>query len=121
MSWTALVTGLWHFTAALIGGFIGGIVTAYSFGRWRGEVEQRMRSLVEWRQQVEERLDRGDHQLVNIPVVESKIEEIFRSHEMIREDLRAGFSEVERQLERVQETFVTRGECNRQHRRAAGK
>ena len=118
MSWTTVATCLWNFTCALMGGFIGGVVTAYSIGHWRGEIEQRVQSLLEWRQQVEERLARGDHQLVNIPVVESKIEEIFRTNELIREDLRTGFAEVERQLDRIHETFVPRVECERQHRAA---
>ena len=119
MPWTTLASTLWNLTCALVGGFIGGIVTAYAIGRWRGEIEQRLHSLSEWRRTVEERLERGDHQLVNIPVVESKIQEIFRTNELIRDDLRAGFAQVERQLERTYETFVTRDECNRQHRRTA--
>ena len=117
MPWTTFVTGLWNFLCALIGGFIGGIVTAYAIGRWRGEIEQRVHSLLEWRQQVEDRLDRGDHQLVSIPVVESKIEEIFRTNELIRSDLRTWFADMERQIEKAYEVFVSRGECDRQHRR----
>ena len=119
MSWTTIAAGLWNFASALIGGFVGGIVTAYAIGRWRGEIEQRLRSLLEWRQQVEDRLDRGDHQLVNIPVVEAKIEELSRSTQLVRDDVRGGFAQVARQIEHAQETFVSRGECNRQHRRTS--
>jgi len=110
---------LWNFASALIGGFVGGMLTAYSIGRWRGEMEQRVTSLQEWRGQAEGRLERGDDQLVNIPVVESKIEDLSRSIELMREDVRDGFAEVQSHVERMRETFVTRAECERQHRLSA--
>ena len=110
---------MWNFASAILGGFIGGIVTAYSIGRWRGEMEQRVLSLQEWRFQVDQRLVRGSDQLITIPVVESKIEEVNRIIELVREDIRDGLTGVQRQIEHQQEMFVLRGECDRQHRRGS--
>ena len=114
-----LWTVIWNFASAILGGFIGGIVTAYSIGRWRGEMEQRVLSLQEWRFQVDQRLVRGSDQLITIPVVESKIEEVNRIIELVREDIRDGLTGVQRQIEHQQEMFVLRGECDRQHRRGS--
>lgn len=118
MFWTAIGSVLWNFASALVGGFVGGMLTAYSIGRWRGEIEQRLASLQEWRHQADGRLERGDDQLVSIPVVESKIEDLNRSIELMREDVHNGFAEMQSQVQHTRETYVTRAECDRQHRRA---
>ena len=115
---TLLSTVLWNFASALVGGFIGGIVTAYAIGRWRGEIDQRVQALQDWRAQVDDRLERGNDQLVSIPVVETKIEEISRSVELLRDDIRTGMADMRRQIESSHERFVLRAECDRQHHRS---
>ena len=107
-----------NFASALIGGFVGGWVMAYSIGKWRGAVEERFQGLHEWQAQINTRLERGDDRLVQVPVLEAKLHETSRGIELVREELKAGLSEVQRGFERGRTIFVTRAECDRQHRRA---
>ena len=114
----AIISGLWHFVSAIIGGVISGGVIAYSLGRWRGEIDQRVRAFEAWRTAVDERLERGSEKLVDVPVLESKIEEFTRSVDRMREDVREGLASVQKQLDAHSENFVRRVECDRQHHRA---
>jgi len=117
VSWTIVCSALWNFGSALIGGFVGGVVTAYGIGRWKGDIEQRVRALQLWQRTVDDRLERGDDRMITIPVVESKIEELNRIVELVREDVRSGFADVQHRIDRNDANVVTRAECDRQHRR----
>jgi len=113
----AIISGLWHFVSAIIGGVISGGLIAYSLGRWRGETDQRISALEDRGNQVDDRLEKGSDRLVNIPVLESKFEEVTRSVERMRTDVHEGLANVQKQLDSHSKEFVRRGECDRQHHR----
>ena len=108
-----------NFVSALLGGFIGGWIMAYSFGKWRGAVEERFSALHEWQTKIDTRLERGDDRLIQVPVLEANLQETKRSVELLRDELKEGFAEVQHGFERGRQIFVTKDACDRQHRRGA--
>jgi len=119
VNWISIAS---NFASAACGAILGGMLTAYAIGRWRGEIEQKIAALVEWRTQIEDRLERGDNKLTDVPVLQSKIDESNRTLDRIREDVGDGIKELHTRISSTRKEimaefdgYVTRGECDRQH------
>ena len=79
---------------AVIGGFVGGWTVAFRIGRWRSDIEARVRAN-------EERLKRGDAPVGRVPVLTERME-------MVIEEIR----DIKKMMT---ERLVTRQECDRRH------
>jgi hypothetical protein len=86
--------------SALSGGFVGGWVVAFRWGRWRQRVEDRLES-------IEARLLRGDRAVDNVPVLSTRVE-------LILEELRS----IKDELRQDRKHFVSHEECDRRHQDA---
>ena len=132
-TWAAVV---WNLCSALIGGFIGGMITAYSLGRWRGEIEQRTHDLLMWRESVDDRLDRGADRIVDVEVIKSQLLEGAKTMDLLRADLREGFKSLHERVShnrsaaddrcagnvaQLRKELVSRAECAVTHKRASGR
>ncbi len=96
---------MWFQTAisaasALVGGFIGGWVVAFRWGRWRQRVEDHLES-------IEARLLKGDPLVGSVPVLDARVD-------LILEELRTIKAEMRQDRQRV----VSHEECNRRHQNA---
>ena len=83
--------------SALSGGFIGGWVVAFRWGRWRQRVEDHLES-------IECRLLKGDPVVGSVPVLNTRVE-------LILEELRA----IKSEMRQDRKHFVSHEECNRRH------
>ncbi len=97
MIWVQVVISA---ASALSGGFLGGWVVAFRWGRWRQRVEDHLES-------IEARLLKGDRVVDNVPVLGTRVD-------LILEELRAIKAEI--RLERTH--FVSHEECDRRHANA---
>jgi len=86
--------------SALFGGFIGGWVVAFRWGRWRQRVEDHLES-------IESRLLKGDPLMDNVPVLSARVD-------LILEELRA----IKAEMRQDRKHFVSHEECNRRHQDA---
>ena len=123
MNWVSIAS---NFASAIIGAIVGGMLTAYAIGRWRGEIEQRLAAMSDWRALVDNRLERGQDKLVNVQVIESKLDEMIRLDEVGRREARESMAELHTRVTAVRESlesklgsYVSRSECERQHKRRA--
>jgi len=93
---------MWFQTAisalsALFGGFVGGWLVAFRWGRWRQRVEDHLES-------IEGRLLKGDSLVDNVPVLDARVD-------LILDELRA----LKAELREDRGRFVSHEECNRRH------
>ena len=86
--------------SALCGGFIGGWVVAFKLGLWRQSVDDHLAG-------IEERLNRGDRAVDNVPVLGTRVD-------LILEELRA----IKAEMRQDRKGFVSHEECNRRHHKA---
>jgi len=109
MDWT----WVWNFASAMIGGVIGGCIASYRAGRRHGETEASIRALKaaqahseESRRRIHERLERGAEQLVDIRVLDARLEETNKQLGLLRETLKE-----------FDAMYQTRRACDERHRR----
>lgn len=101
MSWDRVI--VWALSA-LVGGFIGGWITAFRIGRWRGEVEGKLKNHEGHLGRIDQRLEKGNKHVDQVPILKTKIEVVIDEIREVKDMVRRG-------LERT----VTREECNRRH------
>ena len=83
--------------SALFGGFVGGWMVAFRWGRWRQRVEDRLEG-------IEVRLCKGDRAVDNVPVLSTRVN-------LILEELRA----IKVEMRQDRKHFVSHEECDRRH------
>lgn len=98
MNWLYLVPSV---VSGLLGGFVGGWMTAFKMGRWRQRVEDRL-------ERAEQRLENGNEHVDNVPILKTKIETVIVELGHLRRELRE-----DRAL------LVSRDACDRRHERDA--
>jgi hypothetical protein len=86
--------------SALTGGFLGGWIVAFRWGRWRQRVEDHLES-------IEARLLRGDRAVDNVPVLSTRVD-------LILEEVRA----IKTEMRQDRRSVVSHEECNRRHQDA---
>lgn len=106
---TANIGAWWLVVAPLLSGVLGGIagafITGWRMGAWRAETAQNRKEL----ERIDGRLARGDDKLAALPglLVAAK-------------ELRSELQAASRDMQRLEERFVTRRECDLRHGKRTG-
>ena len=109
MDWT----WVWNFASAMIGGVIGGCIASYRAGQRHGETATSIEALKaaqahadESRGRIHKRLESGAKDLIDIKVLDVRLDETNKALGLLRETLKE-----------FDDTYQTRRACDERHRR----
>lgn len=91
------VTVLFSLTSGIVGGLIGAVTVGWKVGRWQAQIEGRLKT-------AEERLEKGDDPIDQIPVITGRLDTVI-------EEIR----DMRKQMREDMQRLVSREECDRRH------